>query len=217
MVDPTTGETVTEQAEPTREATALALSAGVALAYPLDGYEETGITRLLHQRWIQEGEMQGKRRPSGELLPMEMVDLRMRERQDFQLPPADAQFDLDGDNDVDTDDYSEWLTNAATENGEASTYRGADTDLDRDVDITDFNNLATHFDPGGVNAATNGHSKGNSDGDNDVDITDFNNLATNFSPGGYDSAAATNPASKKKPYGLRPCRSTLAKPKYIFG
>ena len=28
-------------------------AAHTAAAYPLDGYENTGISRLLHQRWIQ--------------------------------------------------------------------------------------------------------------------------------------------------------------------
>ena len=49
-----------------------------ATAYPLDGYESTGITRLVHQRWVQEGKISGKKRPSGELLPLEMVELRSR-------------------------------------------------------------------------------------------------------------------------------------------
>jgi len=71
--------------------------------------------------------------------------------------------------------------------GYATPYLPVDTDLDRDIDITDFNNLASNFDPGGANAATNGLSKGNTDGDDDVDITDFNTLATNFAPGGYDA------------------------------
>jgi len=109
------------------------------------------------------------------------------------VPPADAKYDLDGNNTVNGTDLSIWLAVAATDNGYGSAYKASDTDLDRDIDITDFNNLATNFDAGGANAATNGLSKGNSDGDNDVDITDFNNLASAFAPGGYDapgSAAA---------------------------
>ena len=63
-----------------------------ASAYPLDGYESTGITRLLRQRWIQEGEMAGKKRPgSGELLPLSMVDLRLLDQPDLDLPPADPK------------------------------------------------------------------------------------------------------------------------------
>ena len=60
-------------------------------AYPLDGYERTGIARLLHQRWVQEGAIPGKKRPSGELLPMERVDLRLADRPDLILPQPDPQ------------------------------------------------------------------------------------------------------------------------------
>jgi len=65
---------------------------GRAPAYPLDGYESTGIGRLLHQRLIQEGEIQGKKRPSGELLPLAMVDLRLLDHPNLELPPADPKF-----------------------------------------------------------------------------------------------------------------------------
>ena len=65
---------------------------------------------------------------------------------------------------------------------------------DRDVDITDFNSLATHFDP---DKATAPHSwiEGNFDGDNDIDITDFNFLASNFSPDGYGASAVLEPSA----------------------
>jgi hypothetical protein len=63
----------------------------LALGYPLDGYESTGIARLEYQRLIQEGELQGRKRPTGELLPLSMVKLRMLDRPDFELPPADPQ------------------------------------------------------------------------------------------------------------------------------
>jgi hypothetical protein len=59
------------------------------LAYPLDGYESTGIGRLLYQRMIQEGQIQGRKRPSGELLPLSMVKLRLLDRKDVVLPPSD--------------------------------------------------------------------------------------------------------------------------------
>lgn len=65
--------------------------AGPVAAYPLDGFENTGIGRLLVQREIQEGKRQGKKRPSGELLPLEKVDLRMLDRQDFKLPAPDPE------------------------------------------------------------------------------------------------------------------------------
>ena len=60
-----------------------------------------------------------------------------------------------------------------------------DTDFDKDVDITDFNKLATSFDPLGDNSATNDWTTADFDEDGDVDITDFNSLATNFAPMGY--------------------------------
>jgi len=70
---------------------ALCLSAlpGRSLAYPLDGYESTGIKRLEIQRMVQEGQAQGKKRPSGELLPLAMVDLRLLDYPDFELPTPD--------------------------------------------------------------------------------------------------------------------------------
>jgi hypothetical protein len=62
---------------------------GAGFAYPLDGYESTGIGRLLYQRMIQEGQIQGRKRPSGELLPLSMVDLRLLDHKDLELPPSD--------------------------------------------------------------------------------------------------------------------------------
>jgi hypothetical protein len=63
-----------------------------SLAYPLDGYESTGIKRLDIQRMIQEGTVEGKKRPSGELLPLDRVNLRMLDQPDFELPAPDAAF-----------------------------------------------------------------------------------------------------------------------------
>jgi hypothetical protein len=64
------------------------MSAG---AYPLDGYGETGIGRLEAQRLIQVGEMPGKKRPSGELLPRSMVDLRLLGHREMELPASDPK------------------------------------------------------------------------------------------------------------------------------
>ncbi len=63
----------------------------LASGYPLDGYESTGIARLEAQRLIQVGEMPGKKRPSGELLPLAMVDLRLLNRRDMKLPQSDPK------------------------------------------------------------------------------------------------------------------------------
>jgi len=79
------------------------------------------------------------------------------------------------------------------------TVRG-DADFDDDVDISDFNTLATWFDPGGVWGAENTWSRGNFDGDRDIDITDFGTLATNFNPGGVNDAGA---AESRTPADMR--------------
>ena len=60
-------------------------------AYPLDGYESTGIARLLHQRGVQEGQIGGKKRPAGELLALEQVRLRLLDQPELDLPSADAE------------------------------------------------------------------------------------------------------------------------------
>jgi len=93
-----------------------------------------------------------------------------------------------------TADITEWLAQAATANVHGSLYLPGDTELDRDVDIADFNSLASNFDPDGATAP---HSwlRGNFEGDDDIDITDFNVRASNFMPGGYGAAAIPEPSS----------------------
>lgn len=101
----------------------------VAIAYPLDGYDETGIPRLQAQRLMQEGVVPGKPRPDGELMPLSMVDLRLLDYPDFTLPAPDpaltaklksllgqyadrygmALLDL---SDIDNPRYGEWNGNA---------------------------------------------------------------------------------------------------------
>ena len=102
-------------------------------------------------------------------------------------------FDLNHDLSINAADIDLWLNTAATANGWNSPYRRGDTDDldavqgldDRDVDITDFDILVTHFNPtGGASTIGNWHL-GNFDGDSDVDITDFNFLSANFSPASY--------------------------------
>lgn len=61
-------------------------------AYPLDGYEHTGIYRLEAARLIAVGERPGKERPPGELLPLDLVDLRLTDHPDLTLPPPDPAF-----------------------------------------------------------------------------------------------------------------------------
>ena len=68
-------------------------------------------------------------------------------------------------------------------------YRG-DADRDGDVDIFDFNLLATSFDPLGSHA-TNRWSQGNFDGDTDVDMVDFAAFVKNYRP--LETAGLTAP------------------------
>ena len=89
-------------------------------------------------------------------------------------------------------DLDAWLDQAAAEHGYGSPYQRGDTDgvpsifpAPRDVDISNFNNLAINFDPVGIQGASNTWSRANFDGDVDVDITDFNSLSVNFAPSEY--------------------------------
>ena len=69
---------------------------------------------------------------------------------------------------------------------------GGDADGDGAIDISDFNSLASNFDPGGSDLAW---TDGDFDSDGDIDISDFNSLASNFSPGGYGTAAIPEPST----------------------
>jgi hypothetical protein len=60
--------------------------------YPLDGYPYTGILRLEGFRLAQEGKVRGIKVPMGARLAIDRVDLRLRDRQDFTIPPIDPQF-----------------------------------------------------------------------------------------------------------------------------
>ena len=67
----------------------LLAGSGHVAAYPLDGYEYTGLFRVEAQRLVQIGKAAGKKRPPGELLPMDKVELRLVDQPDFQLPKPD--------------------------------------------------------------------------------------------------------------------------------
>jgi len=60
--------------------------------YPLDGYPYTGILRLEGFRLAQEGKVRGIKIPVGARLNSDQVDLRLRDRQDFEIPPIDSDF-----------------------------------------------------------------------------------------------------------------------------
>jgi hypothetical protein len=70
---------------------ATGLLAGAACAYPLDGYEETGIRRLEGNRLANQGVVNDVKQPPGALLPLKDVDLRLVGKT-FDLPPPDPSF-----------------------------------------------------------------------------------------------------------------------------
>ena len=70
---------------------ALIASARNLMAYPLDGYEETGIRRVEGARLANEGLAKGGTQPSGAMLTTDQVDLRLLHK-DIALPPADPSF-----------------------------------------------------------------------------------------------------------------------------
>jgi hypothetical protein len=63
-----------------------------APAYPLDGYDTTGIRRLLAIRLVQEGTLPGGKQPKGALLGLADVDLRLLGRRDLAAPAPDPAF-----------------------------------------------------------------------------------------------------------------------------
>jgi hypothetical protein len=68
-----------------------AIAAGPAMAYPLDGYPETGIRRLEGLRLANQGVVKDVKQPPGALLPLKDVDLRLV-GQTFDLPAPDPEF-----------------------------------------------------------------------------------------------------------------------------
>mgnify|MGYP001824274515 CR=1 FL=1 len=66
--------------------------AGVLMAYPLDGYEETGIRRVEGARLAHLGEAKGGFQPPGALWPTEAVDIRLTDYPDLRLPSPDPEF-----------------------------------------------------------------------------------------------------------------------------
>jgi hypothetical protein len=64
----------------------------VLRAYPLDGYDETGIRRLEASRLAHEEKIPGPRQPPGALLQTAEVDLRLLDHRDLQLPEPDPEF-----------------------------------------------------------------------------------------------------------------------------
>ena len=77
-----------------RLALAALLLAGPAAvaAYPLDGYQETGIRRVEGSRLANEGLALGGIQPPGALLTTEQVNLRLLDYRDLALPSPDPAF-----------------------------------------------------------------------------------------------------------------------------
>jgi len=70
----------------------LMIWSAVGWSYPLDGYPYTGILRLEGFRLAQEGKVSGIKVPMGARLASDRVDLRLRDRQDFAIPPINPEF-----------------------------------------------------------------------------------------------------------------------------
>ena len=88
---------------------------------------------------------------------------------------------LDGDGDgTGGDDFGHVLLVART----------GDSDIDGDVDLADYNQLATNFDPLGF-TPPHRWCDANFDNDQDIDLSDYNTLVGNLAPLGY---AGTTPA-----------------------
>ena len=70
---------------------ALFAVADFLVAYPLDGYEETGIRRVEGARLANEGLAKGGTQPAGAMRTTEQVDLRLLNN-NISLPPVDPAF-----------------------------------------------------------------------------------------------------------------------------
>ena len=70
----------------------LLLAPGLANAYPLDGYAETGIRRVEGSRLANEGLVRDSKQPPGALLSTAQVDLRLLAHKNLELPPPDPAF-----------------------------------------------------------------------------------------------------------------------------
>ncbi len=70
----------------------LSLLATVASAYPIDGYDYTGITRLEGYRLAQLGKSNARRLHPGARLSLEQVDIRLRDAANLKIPPVDPEF-----------------------------------------------------------------------------------------------------------------------------
>lgn len=70
----------------------LLMASSSLAAYPLDAYEETDIGRLEAASRIERDLLKGRKQPKGALLNRDQVDLRLLDRQELSIPPADEKF-----------------------------------------------------------------------------------------------------------------------------
>ena len=70
----------------------LLLIPNLCFAYPLDAYPETGIRRIEAARQAVLGKMRGRRQPPGGLLPTDLVNLRLLDYPNLNLPEPDPEF-----------------------------------------------------------------------------------------------------------------------------
>lgn len=108
------------------------------------------------------------------------------------VPPADAKFDLDGNNVVDGGDITEFLAQAGAADGKTGPYLAGDTDLDGTIAFNDFVSLSSAFGSGKE------WSQGNFDGSDSTGFNDFVALSGNF-------LASVNPGTAQsvpEPSGL---------------
>ena len=63
----------------------------LALGYPLDAYEQTGMLRLEAYRLAQTGEVKGRILPPGGRLGIDDVQLRLTDHPDFEIPAPDPE------------------------------------------------------------------------------------------------------------------------------
>ena len=67
-------------------------AAPTILAYPLDGYDATGIARLEAYRLAQEGKLRARIQPPGAMLKTADVELGLIDNKAFAIPAVDGEF-----------------------------------------------------------------------------------------------------------------------------
>ena len=104
-----------------------------------------------------------------------------------------ADFDVNGDGNVNLEDQDQWRADAATENGFAAPYLNGDADLNGSVVAGDLNALGTNW-----QSSPNAWSRGDFNADGIVNSGDLNLLALNWQdsiPTAASAAAVPEPAT----------------------